>query len=64
MAYWVDSRYDDQCSECEQDIRVGDRVLLDQGKRYCSECGVDVRPDPLNGAGSSAVANFLRGRKL
>lgn len=64
MAYWVDSRYDDHCSECEQGIRVGDRVLLDVGKRYCSECGVDVRPDPLNGAGSDQTINILKGRKL
>lgn len=64
MAYWVDSRYDDHCSECEQDIRVGDRVLLHDRGRYCSECGVDILPDPLNGAGSNPIANMLRGRKL
>lgn len=64
MAYWVDSRYEDHCSECEQDIRVGDRVLLDRGHRYCGECGVDVLPDPLNGAGSSPKQNQVRGRLL
>lgn len=45
--YWIDSRYESKCSECECDILPGDKILYspnDKGRAdvYCRPCGEDV----------------------
>ena len=48
MGYWIGSRYQSKCSECECDISVGDRIYYEPNERYgggdvyCRPCGEDA----------------------
>lgn len=47
MGYWIQSRYESKCSECECDILPGDRIYYepsDTGRAavYCAPCGDDL----------------------
>lgn len=47
MGYWIQSRYESKCSECECDISINDRIYYepsDKGRAsvYCRPCGEDV----------------------
>lgn len=46
-SYWINSRYNGKCHECECDISEGDRILYCPNDRgyaevYCRPCGEDM----------------------
>ena len=46
---WITAKYDGACTECEQDIKAGQRIVFDRGQTYCNYCGVEVDDeDPLS----------------
>lgn len=49
--FWMSAKQDGECSECEDYIQQGDRVVYDNEtfKTYCTDCGEEVAGlDPLN----------------
>lgn len=46
---WTNSYYNTKCTECKEPISEGDRIVLDNKKVYCSDCGEEVSgEDPGN----------------
>jgi ribosomal protein S27E len=45
--FWINARYDSECSECGEEIIAGDRIVFDTETRhvYCGECGGDIAGD-------------------
>lgn len=47
MGYWIQSRYESKCSECECDI-LPDRIFYEPSEKtgradvYCAPCGEDA----------------------
>lgn len=47
MGYWIQSRYEGKCSECECDFLPGDRIFYEPNGKgradtYCRPCGEDA----------------------
>ena len=49
--FWMTSKRDGYCAECEGDIRSGERIVWDSAefKAYCKVCGEDVIGEDLRG---------------
>lgn len=51
MGYWIESRYESKCSECDCDILPGDRIYYEPSEKpgradvYCAPCGEDADDD-------------------
>lgn len=45
---WTNAKFDSKCAECKDHIQEGDRIVYENRKAYCKECGVEVAgDDPL-----------------
>jgi hypothetical protein len=49
--FWIDAKYSGNCSECEAEIEVGERIVFDIESRqvYCGGCGEEIAGEDKKG---------------